>query len=252
MIPGVDMNVNLTVRGPGPAAPFLSARDLFETERQLRRPVTVRVLESPDERTRVRHTDDRHELTVSRRAATSAMARSLALHEFGHMHRYEREHPSHTQSTKEAMFLALTGEDGAPRRVRDYYQIANHTKDIYADDLWIDLVPPDRLVTYLESGLAGTLARETQTPETRTRRRAPPELTAVNAAFALGLVERHGLIGPDHRLYDLAHAAATDAPAVDLDWFRERFRTLTADPDARQYKQTLVEFSRTYATARAV
>jgi hypothetical protein len=213
--------------------------------------VTVRVLESPDERTRVRHTDDCHELTVSRRAATSAMARTLALHEFGHMHRYEHEHPSHTQSTKEAMFLALVGEDGAPRRVRDYYQIANHTKDVYADDLWIDLVPPDRLVTYLESGLAGTLARETRAPAAHTQRRAPPELTAVNAAFALGLVERHELVDPDHRLYDLAHAAATDAPAVDLNWFRERFRTLTANPDTSQYKQALVEFSRTYATARA-
>lgn len=242
--------MHLTVRGPGPAAPFLSARDLFETERRLERPVTVRVVARPDERTRVEHTADDHELTVSRRVATSAMARSLALHEFAHMHRHERGHPSHTQSTKEAIFLALAGEDGAPRRVRDYYQIANHAKDVYADDLWVDLVPAGRLVTYLESGLAETLARDT--PEGADRDpEFPPELAAVNAAFALGLVERHGLVGRDHRLYELAHAAATDAPAVELDWFRERFRTLATDPDRREYKQTLVDLSRAYASARA-
>jgi len=242
--------MRLTVRGPGPAAPFLSARDLFETERRLERPVTVRVVTRPDERTRVEHTADDHELTVSRRVATSAMARSLALHEFAHMHRHERGHPSHTQSTKEAIFLALAGEDGAPRRVRDYYQIANHAKDIYADDLWVDLVPAGRLVTYLESGLAETLARDTP-GETDRDPEFPPELAAVNAAFALGLVERHGLVGRDHRLYELAHAAATDAPAVELDWFRERFRTLATDPDRREYKQTLVDLSRAYADARA-
>lgn len=84
------MGIHLTVRGPGPAAPFLSARDLFETERRLERPVTVRVVARPDERTRVEHTADDHELTVPRRVATSAMARSLALHEFAHMHRHER------------------------------------------------------------------------------------------------------------------------------------------------------------------
>ena len=246
--------MELTVRGPGPAQPFLGARDLFETERRLGRPVTVRVLKDPDERTRVRHTEESHELTVSRRVATGPMARSLTLHEFGHMHRHERGHPSHTQSTKEAVFLALAGEDGAPRRVADYYQIANHAKDIYADDLWVDLVPPDPLVTYLESGLAKAVAHDRSEPSEERRQSTideQSELTAVNAAFALGLVERHGLADSTHRLYDLAHAAATDAPSVDLDWFCEQFRTLAADPDEREYKQTLVELSRAYAGARA-
>jgi len=37
-------------------------------------------------------------------------------------------------------------------------------------------------------------------------------MTAVNAAFALALLERNGAIDDAHRIYDLAHAAAEDAP----------------------------------------
>ena len=83
----------------GPAEPFLGARNLFSTEYDLDRPVTVLVREYPDERTRVSHDGAGHRLTISRQAATSAMARELALHEFAHMHHNERGHPSHTQST---------------------------------------------------------------------------------------------------------------------------------------------------------
>ena len=64
--------MNVQVHGPGPAAPFLGARDLFETERDIKQPVTVDIVPDPDERTRVSHPDDGHRLTISRQAATSA------------------------------------------------------------------------------------------------------------------------------------------------------------------------------------
>ena len=54
--------MDMQVRGAGPVEPFLGARDLFVTERDLDRPVTVRVVEDPDERTRASHTDDAHRL----------------------------------------------------------------------------------------------------------------------------------------------------------------------------------------------
>ena len=65
-------HMDVEVQGAGPEAPFLGARDLFETERTVERPVTVTIVEDPDERTRVGHTDDGHWLTISRQAATSA------------------------------------------------------------------------------------------------------------------------------------------------------------------------------------
>lgn len=253
------MNMELRVQGSGPADPFLGARDLFETERHLQRPVTVRIVEDPDERTRVSHSDDGHWLTISQQAATSAMARELALHEFAHMHHHESEHPSHTQSMEEVIFLALAGRTVERRKLTHCRQIANHMKDIYADDLWLSVAPGGKLVNFLEASLAASVAecppeplawgRPHETGEQPARRTgtADPEITAVNAAFALGLVERHDLISEDHRLYDLAHAAASDAPEVNFDRFKHWFRSLADDPDESEYRKTLVDATREYA-----
>jgi hypothetical protein len=241
--------MDVSVVGPGPAGPFLGARDLFETEHDLERPVTVAVVADPDERTRVSHGEEGHRLTIPRQAATSAMARELALHEYAHMHHHERGHPSHTQSTEEAIFLALAGRSVERRKLTHCYQIANHMKDIYADDVWLDVAPADKLVAFLEASLAAAVADRPRDPAAwqRLTPAADPEITAVNAAFALALVERHGLVGSDHRLYDLAHAAAADAPEIGLDRFKRRFRSLARDPDESEYRKALVDVTRAYA-----
>ncbi|MFW5918397.1 MAG: DUF5781 family protein [Haloferacaceae archaeon] len=243
--------MEIRVQGAGPPDPFLSAADLFETEYDLERPVRVRVREDPDERTWAAHYDEYHVLNISRKAASSAMARELALHELSHMARNEQSHPSHTQSTEEALFLALAGKSVERRKLAHCYQIANHMKDIYADDITVSVAPGEKLVYFLESKLADALAdRPTPTPNTNWRRATPaadPEITAVNAAFALALVERHDLIDDGHRLYDLAHAAANDAPEIDLDAFRRRFRSLVEEPTESDYRKSLVEVTRAYA-----
>jgi len=243
--------MKLRVHGPAPTAPFLGARDRFETERDLDLPVHVHVRADPDERTWTGHHDDHHVLNISRKAANSAMARELALHEYAHMARHEEAHPSHVQSTEEALFLALAGQEVQRHRLTQCYQIANHAKDIYADDITVAVGPTDKLVAYLESRLATALRdapgdppREGSRPTTDT---ADPDITAVNAAFALALCERHDLLEADHRLYDLAHAAADDAPRVDLDRFRRRFRSLARDPSESDYRKALVELTREYA-----
>ena len=281
--------MNVQVTGPGPAAPFLGARDIFETERDVEQPVTVDIVPDPDERTRVSHSQNGHRLTISRQAATSAMARELALHEYAHMLHHEHEHPSHTQSTEEAIFLALAGRTVERRKLTHCHQIANHMKDIYADDIWLEVAPADKLVAFLESSLATALADQPGEPPTwprppldhaagddgqpeavgvgtretastgddgsraggggatRLTPAADPEITAVNAAFALGLVERHGLVAEDHRIYALARTAAADAPGVEFERFRELFRSLATDPDASQYRKALVDATRAYA-----
>jgi len=201
------------------------------------------------------------------------MARELALHEYAHMLHHERDHPSHTQSTEEAIFLALAGRTVERRKLTHCHQIANHMKDIYADDVWLAVAPGDKLVAFLESSLATALADHSRSSLTwprsagsanaagegsgptegsepsaaRLRPDADPEITAVNAAFALGVVERHGLADESHRLYDLAHAAAADAPGVEFESFRRLFRSLSADPDTSEYRKALVEATRTYA-----
>ncbi|MFC7075458.1 DUF5781 family protein [Haloarcula halophila] len=259
--------MELHVQG-GPVEPFLGAQDLFSTEYDLDRPVTVRVREDPDERTRVSHSEDGHLLTISRQAATSAMARELALHEFAHMHHHERGHPSHTQSTEEAIYLALAGRSVEQRKLTHCYQIANHMRDVYADDVWMAMAPGDKLVPFLEASLAAAVAdrpadppgwdhvtpttprdRGPDEPTARLTPAADPEITAVNAAFALALCERHDLVDDDHRLYDLAHAAAADAEGVSLAEFKRHFASLSPDPDASEFRKALVDVTRAYATS---
>jgi hypothetical protein len=241
--------MDVRVQSSGPTEPFLGARDVFETEHDLARPVVVTIRADPDSRTWTAHYDDRHVLNISRQAATSAMARQLALHEYAHMRRYEQSHPSHTQSTEEAITLALAGHSVEQRTLTHCYQIANHMKDIYADDITLSVAPADRLVAFLESSLASALADRPMDPPSWTRLTpaADPEITAVNAAFALALLERHDCIAADHRLYDFAHAAANDAAGIDLAAFKRRFRGLAADPNESQYRQALVDATREYA-----
>ncbi len=253
--------MDLRVQGSGPTAPFLSARDLFETERDLSLPVQVRVREDPDERTWAAHYDDHHVLNISRQAATSAMARELALHEFAHMARHEEGHPSHVQSMAEIIYLALGGQRVERRTLTHCYQIANHAKDIYADDITLSVGPGEKLLAFLESALAAAI--RDRSPPSNSAVAAPwgrvtveptvtgpdPSITAVNAAFALALVERHDLLESDHRLYDLARIAAADAPHVDLEAFRQQFRDLARDPDPSTYRQVLVECTRSYVSA---
>ena len=240
--------MELSVHGPGPSAPFLSARDRFETAYDLERPVEVHVREDPDERTWAGHYDDHHVLNISRHAAGSAMAVELAIHEYAHMRRYEEAHPSHVQSTREALFLALAGRRVERRKLTHCYQIANHMKDIYADDITLSVGPADKLVAFFESELAAALAdqsRSLPTGWTRLTAAADPEMTAINAAFAFALLERNDALDGDHRIYDLARAAGRDAPGVDLHGFKRRFREL-GDVDESDYRHALVGAVREY------
>jgi hypothetical protein len=125
-------------------------------------------------------------------------------------------------------------------------------KDIYADDITLSLTSASKLLTFLESQLAAAVADkpsgEADGP-TRTRLTAAsdPEMTAVNAAFALALVERHGLAGQDHPLYDFAELAADDAPGIDVEAFKRRFTSLADDPSKSDYRKALVDVTRAYA-----
>jgi len=228
--------MDLRVRGMSPD-PFLGAADLFETEWSLDDPVHVKVREDPDERTWAGHYDGYHHvLNVSKRAATSAMARELAVHELSHMARYEGGHASHIQSTEEALYLGLSGETVERRKLAHCYQIANHMKDIYADDITLSVAPADKLLGFLESTLAAAVADRPEVSRDGApagHGRCRPEITAVNAAFALALVERHDIAGPGHRIYDLARAppAATPTPSTST---RSRSGSSRSAPTLRE------------------
>lgn len=247
--------MEIRVQGPGPKEPFVRAREVFETEFSLDRRVEINVRSDPDERTWTAHHEEYHELNISVQTASSTMARELALHEFSHMLRHEERHPSHVQSTREAIFLALSGHEVHEKAIGHAYQIANHMKDIYADDLTLSVDSGEKLVSFLESELAAALLDRPSVPAGQHWERltvsVDPDITAINAAFAIALLERNECIEQDHRLYDLAYAAEKDAPRVQVERFKEQFRTLARDPDQGEYRKSLVEVTRDYATSTA-
>ena len=245
--------MDLRVHGSLPNTPFEEARTILEPTHDIEKPIDVEVSQDPDGRTWTGHHGDRHVLTLSRRAATSAMATELALHEFAHMRRAEERHASHTVSTEEALFLALAGRRVEQSVIPHAYQIANHIRDVYADDITLSFRTGEKLAAFLESELAAAIldGPETAPPGGYSRSRsADPELTVVNAAFALALLDRHG-VGGEHRLDDLAHAAARDAPSIDLEAFRRRFRTLPGEPTQGDCLRTFVDTIGAYFDARA-
>lgn len=235
--------MDIHVQGSGPAAPFLAASDRFETTQALSLPVEVTIYDDPDRRTRASHYDDYHTLEIARATATSAMATELAVHEYAHMRRHEEDHPSHTLSTRRLLYDILAGRQVEQDTLAHCYQIANHLKDIYADDLTLQATQPDKLIRFLEAGLARSLSDRPTTPvdSHRLSHRGAPRITAVNAAFAVGLLERHDLLPADHRIYDLTTAASVDAPAVPVDRFRQLFSHLPDDPTPAQFRDRLRE-----------
>jgi hypothetical protein len=235
--------MDLRVHGSVPHTPFEDARSRLEPTHDVEKPIDIEIGADPEQRTWTGHHADRHVLSLSQRTATSAMATELALHEFAHMHRAEEGHPSHTVDTEEALFLALAGRQVPSEIVPHAYQIANHVRDIYADDITLSVSSGEKLAAFLESELAAAiLDRPGQAPTGgySLSGTTDPGLTVVNAAFALGLLDRHDVTA-DHRLEDLAHAAARDAPAVNLDWFRIRFRDLETGPSEAGCRRTLVD-----------
>ena len=242
------MEVN--VRGGAPPGPFLSAAEMLETRYDVETPVYVTVAEDPDTRTHVVHYREHHEVVISAAAVSSAMARELILHEFAHVVRNEEGHSSHHLETTEAVMIGAAGRHVPRPKLIHCYQIANHMRDIYADDITLDLLPPDKLMAYLASAVAHAVSEAphpVMRPQSRLVSRAPdPEITAVNAAFALGVARRHGVDPAAHRLEALAHAAGDDAPRIDIDAFADRFARLRADPSTREYRRALVETMQTY------
>ena len=245
--------MEVAVQGGARPMPFLQARDLFETEFDLDLPVRVYVRQDPDERTWAGHPGSHHVLNISNAAARSAMARELALHEFAHMYRYEQEHVSHHHPTEEAIYLTLAGRRTSPATISHCYQIANHVKDIYADDLTLRFVPGDKLVTFLESQLARSVADNGDRHRVPGGIRRPPStappIAAVNAAFAAGLVDRHNLVGPDHDLFTFADILAYDAPNIPFHRLRQLFGTLPEEPSVSQFRRSLTDAIRTYVDA---
>ena len=245
--------MDVRVRGKGPVRPFETARSRFEAVHDLEKPVTIRIQPDPDVRTMATHEKNRHTLTISEAVARSSLTVELAVHEFAHMRRIEQRHPSHTVDVIEALYLASAGQQLDRETIVQAHQIANHVRDVYADDITFEIAPGEKLAGFLESELAMAIADNPRSGPADGYRRsafADPTLTAVNAAFALALLDRHD-VSTEHRLAELAHAAQTDAPNIDIEVFERYFAGLQPGPSETDCLRTLIDLFEAYFEARA-
>jgi len=242
------IRMDLRVQGMSPD-PFLGAADLFETEWSLDDPVHVKVREDPDERTWAGHYDGYHVLNVEARRHQRDGPRAGRPRAVAHGPLRGGARVSHPIDRGGAVPRALRRDGGAPQ----------------ARALLPDREPHEGHLRRRHHALGRARGQAPRLPrvDPRGRRRRPPrglpgrrpaghgrcrpEITAVNAAFALALVERHDIAGPGHRIYDLARAAGSDTDAVDVDAFKERFLALGPDPSESDYRKALVAAARAYA-----
>jgi len=235
--------MDIRVHGPAPPTPFEEARRRLEGAHDVEKPVEVRIETDAEARTWTGHQPDRHVLSIPQQVARSVMATELVVHEFAHMVLAEESHPSHTVDTEEVLFLSFTDRPLDRTSLPHALQIANHVRDIYADDITLSVTNGEKLAAFLESELAAAIADVPRNPPAtgyRLSGDADPGITVVNAAFALALLERHE-VNADHRIEELAHAAQRDAPHIDLERFRTTFQTLEADPTERECMRTFVD-----------
>jgi len=140
--------------------PFLGAADLFETEWVPRRPGSRESARGP-RATWAGHYDGYHVLNVSKRAHTSAMmARARRPRAVAHGPLRGGARLSRPVDRGGAVPRALRRDGGAPQARAHCYQIANHMKDIYADDITLSVAPADKLLGFLESTLAAAVVAD--------------------------------------------------------------------------------------------
>jgi len=129
-----------------------------------------------------------HLIHVSLQAAASEMVAGLIAHEMGHIARTEARHPSHNKVVHDRALARVrvprSFGRGFPRLARS---AIGHVEDIYADDYAIPLTIGERSRDFFAEWVRNAIAR--------TGDRWEEVFGALDIAFSLGNLERHGLIG---------------------------------------------------------
>jgi hypothetical protein len=170
---------------------------------------------------------DRRVVLVSQWALRSEMLDGLIAHELSHILRTDEGHPSHDgalmdESLREARLRHRVPKD----KVHHLHQVLNHVQDVYADDIAMEVGVASRAGEFFLGWISGSL-------DGGSSDRWDVASRGVSNSFALGNLERHGLIAPDAEHYRLEGEFARLHDLRRSEAFRELFRDLPQDPDPR-------------------
>ena len=160
-----------------------------------------------------------HLMHVSLQAAESTMLDGLIAHEMGHVVRTEARHPSHNKLVHDRAVARVevprAFARGFPRLAR---AAIGHAEDIYADDLAIPLVVGDRSRGFFAEWVRNAMAVAGDGWD--------EVFGALDIAFSLGNLARHGLLGPRDPLRGEAKVFADGRKIASLEGLTGTYRDL--------------------------
>ena len=179
-----------------------------------------------------------HLVHVSLQAAESTMLDGLIAHEMGHVVRTEARHPSHNKLVHDRAVARVevprAFARGFPRLAR---AAIGHAEDVYADDLAIPLTLGERSRPFFAEWVRNAMAMAGNGWD--------EVFGALDIAFSLGNLERHGLLGPRDPLRREANAFAEGRKIVSLDALTGTYRDLPEPVTDRECEDRLAELLRT-------
>ena len=180
-----------------------------------------------------------HLIHISLRAAKSEMLAGLIAHEMGHIARTEAHHPSHNPAIHDRALarvpVPLGFRRGFPRLA---HAAINHVEDIYADDHAMTVIGKDRARGFFAEWVSNAAAMAASGD------RWEEVAGALDIAFSLGNLARHGLLPTSDPLWREAKAFAKAHGIEALDDLTSLFRDLqdpVSDAECEAILVTLLE-----------
>lgn len=167
----------------------------------------------------------RHTVYVSSWALRTDMLDGLLAHETGHMVLRERGSPSHDP----AVHARIAREIRLPAQGRAIFgSVLNHVQNIYADDIAFLANLGDRVYDFFASWIGGNVTHATG-------ERWQDLSLSVSNGFALGNLDRHGLLAADDILWERARSFDRQAGFGAVDYFAGYFARLRKGPTEDEY-----------------
>ena len=186
------------------------------------------------------HLGEGHVIHVSLRAARSEMLAGLIAHEMGHIARTEAHHPSHDPEVHERAMGRVSVPRGFGRGFpRLAHAAINHVEDIYADDYAMKVIGTDRARGFFAEWVENAVGMAAD------GNRWVEVSGALDIAFSLGNLARHGLLPADDPLRREAAGFAKTHGVSSLDSLTALYRDLPDPVTARECEDILAELLET-------
>ena len=176
-----------------------------------------------------------HLVHVSLRAARSEMLSGLIAHEMGHIARTEARHPSHNPAIHDRALARVRVPPGFRRGFpRLAHSAVNHVEDIHADDHAMTVIGTDRAREFFAEWVGNAAAMAAA------GNRWDEVSGALDIAFSLGNLARHGLLPANDPLRRDAKAFAKAHGIESLDALTALFRDLPDPVSGAECEEVLV------------